>query len=107
MLSDSTPLSHRAAELATAIHANLPADGALPAAAAPSAEDAAEALTFTLARSYFDLREYGRAAHTLRQCTGHKAIFLRHYSEYLVGEKRKEEETLEEVSAGVHLLGQG
>ena len=89
----------RSAELATAIQTNLPADGALPAPTAPSAADTAEALTFMLARSYFDLREYGRAAHALRQCTGHKAIFLRHYSEYLVGEKRKEEDTSDLLGA--------
>ena len=65
-----------------------------------------------LAKTYFDLGEYGRAAHALRNCRtslnaraldatqaqtpanqkiDHKALFLRGYSLYLQGEKEKEQ----------------
>lgn len=40
---------------------------------------------YLLAKSYFDCREYRRAAHVLRDQTSKKAIFLRCYSLYLVG----------------------
>jgi anaphase-promoting complex subunit 8 len=39
---------------------------------------------YTLAKSYFDLKEYLRAARTLERCEGHKAVFLRSYSLFLV-----------------------
>ncbi|XP_058076417.1 anaphase-promoting complex subunit 8-like [Magnolia sinica] len=39
---------------------------------------------FLLAKSYFDCREYRRAAHVLRDQIGKKAIFLRCYALYLV-----------------------
>lgn len=48
-----------------------------------------------LAKSYFDLREYYRAARVLKGCKGKRGIFLHYYSLYLAGEKRKEEERLE------------
>ncbi|WJX87492.1 anaphase-promoting complex component apc8 [Trifolium repens] len=47
------------------------------------------------ARSYFDCREYKRAAHVLRDQIGRKSLFLRFYALYLAGEKRKEEEMIE------------
>lgn len=50
---------------------------------------------YLLAKSYFDCREYRRAAHVLRDQTGKKAVFLRCYSLYLAGQKRKEEEMIE------------
>ncbi|XP_026436292.1 anaphase-promoting complex subunit 8-like [Papaver somniferum] len=50
---------------------------------------------YLLAKSYFDCKEYRRAAHVLRDQTGKKAVFLRSYSIYLAGEKRKEEEVIE------------
>ncbi|KAJ9670993.1 hypothetical protein PVL29_027126 [Vitis rotundifolia] len=50
---------------------------------------------YLLAKSYFDCREYRRAAHVLRDQTGKKAVFLRCYALYLAGEKRKEEEMIE------------
>ncbi|GFZ12064.1 anaphase-promoting complex subunit 8 [Actinidia rufa] len=40
---------------------------------------------YLLAKSYFDCREYRRAAHVLRDQTGKKAVFLRCYALYLVG----------------------
>ncbi|KAE8694567.1 Anaphase-promoting complex subunit 8 [Hibiscus syriacus] len=50
---------------------------------------------YLLAKSYFDCREYRRAAHVLRNQTGKKSVFLRCYALYLAGEKRKEEEMIE------------
>jgi anaphase-promoting complex subunit 8 len=37
------------------------------------------------------VREYRRAAHLLASCSSHRAVFLRGYSLYLAGEKRKED----------------
>lgn len=37
-----------------------------------------------LARSYFDTREYRRAAHALQGSSGSRATFLRFYATYLV-----------------------
>ncbi|KAK7317459.1 hypothetical protein RJT34_01716 [Clitoria ternatea] len=50
---------------------------------------------YLLAKSYFDCREYKRAAHILRDQNGRKSVFLRCYALYLAGEKRKEEEMIE------------
>ena len=55
---------------------------------------------FLLAKAYFDLKEYRRCAHALRNVPGPKALFLRCYSQYLAGEKRKAEEVVE--LAGMH-----
>ncbi|EIE22594.1 TPR-like protein [Coccomyxa subellipsoidea C-169] len=56
---------------------------------------------YHFAKSLFDMKEYRRAAHVLKGASGPRAVFLRGYSTYLAGEKRKEEERIE--SAG--LLG--
>lgn len=83
-----------ATELAVAIQTNAP--DVTPDLTVPQesdSDDVAESLTYMMARTYFDLREYGRAAHTLRQCSGRRSVFLRLYAMYLVGEKRKEENT--------------
>ena len=90
------------AELAVAV--DVPADAAAgpasPAAASltaaagpPPREEAAVAL----AKVYYDLQEYDRAAHALVDCDGDLAFFLRSYATYLGGEKRKEAEALEVV----------
>ncbi|KAK3440681.1 anaphase-promoting complex subunit 8 isoform X1 [Eucalyptus grandis] len=50
---------------------------------------------YLLAKSYFDCREYRRAAHVLRDQSGKKAVFLQCYALYLAGEKRKDEENIE------------
>lgn len=50
---------------------------------------------YLLAKSYFDMREYRRAAHFLKGIPGKKPFFLRCYATYLAGEKRKEEEIIE------------
>lgn len=47
-------------------------------------EDACDLDAYTLAKSYFDLKEYDRAAYFLRNCKSPKAYFLYMYSRYLV-----------------------
>lgn len=42
-----------------------------------------------LAKSYFDLKEYDRAAHFVKDCVNPKARFLYFYSRYLSIEKKK------------------
>lgn len=44
---------------------------------------------FTLAKSFFDLREYERAAFFVEDCQSSKAFFLHMYASYLAGEKKK------------------
>ncbi|XP_043288679.1 cell division cycle protein 23 homolog isoform X1 [Venturia canescens] len=44
---------------------------------------------YMLAKSYFDLREYDRAAYFLEDCKTPKSRFLYLYSRYLSGEKKK------------------
>lgn len=39
---------------------------------------------YTLAKAYFDVKEYDRAAHFLHGCNSKKAYFLYMYSRYLV-----------------------
>ncbi|GAB2221163.1 hypothetical protein Droror1_Dr00012332 [Drosera rotundifolia] len=58
-------------------------------------DDDVESDFYLLAKSYFDCKEYRRAAHVLRDQTGQKAVFLRCCALYLAGEKRKEEEIIE------------
>lgn len=50
-------------------------------------EDAQDLDAYTLAKSYFDLKEYDRAAYFLRGCKSQKAYFLYMYSRYLVREQ--------------------
>lgn len=47
-------------------------------------DDAIDGDFYLLAKSYFDCREYRRAAHVLRDQTGKKSVFLRCYALYLV-----------------------
>lgn len=47
-------------------------------------EDAQDLDALCLAKSYFDLKEYDRAAYFLRGCRSQKAYFLYMYSRYLV-----------------------
>ncbi|XP_023018410.2 cell division cycle protein 23 [Leptinotarsa decemlineata] len=44
---------------------------------------------FLLAKSYFDLKEYDRCAHFIKECTKAKPRFLYFYSRYLSIEKKK------------------
>ncbi len=46
-----------------------------------------------LAKIYFDCKEFDRAAFLLKNCVGTRATFLRLYSKYIAGEKKKEEES--------------
>ncbi|ONK80372.1 uncharacterized protein A4U43_C01F16960 [Asparagus officinalis] len=61
----------------------------------PDDDFGGDADCYLLAKTYFDCREYRRAAHALRGQKGRKAVFLRCYALYLAGEKRKEEELIE------------
>ena len=108
---------------------------ASPHAGEATAIDAAEADMVLLAKAYFDVNEFKRAAHALRAARGSSAKFLRwcaparasfaaltaprrarrrpqhparaagcharRYSLYLAGEKRKEEELVEDGAAAV------
>ncbi|KAG9490592.1 cell division cycle protein 23 homolog isoform X3 [Eleutherodactylus coqui] len=69
----------------------------LPSAPALTEEDAEDLDAYTLAKSYFDLKEYDRAAYFLRGCKSQKAYFLYMYSRYLSGEKRKDDETVDSL----------
>ncbi|XP_029141509.1 cell division cycle protein 23 homolog [Protobothrops mucrosquamatus] len=60
-------------------------------------EDACDLDAYTLAKSYFDLKEYDRAAYFLRNCKSPKAYFLYMYSRYLSGEKKKDDETVDSL----------
>ncbi|CAI0549577.1 unnamed protein product, partial [Linum tenue] len=55
---------------------------------------------YLLGKTYFDCREYRRAAHALRDQTAKKSVFLRNYALFLAGEKRKEEESIELTGLG-------
>ncbi|KAL0132742.1 hypothetical protein PUN28_000464 [Cardiocondyla obscurior] len=44
---------------------------------------------YTLAKTYFDLKEYDRAAYFTKDCLSPKIRFLHLYSRYLSGEKKK------------------
>ena len=59
-----------------------------------------EADTIYLAKAYFDSNEFLRAAHVLRGARAARGRFLRWYSLFLAGEKRKDERMLEESSNG-------
>uniref|UniRef100_A0A8C5FTS9 Cdc23 domain-containing protein n=1 Tax=Gadus morhua TaxID=8049 RepID=A0A8C5FTS9_GADMO len=60
-------------------------------------EDVQDLDAFALAKSYFDLKEYDRAAYFLRGCHSKKAYFLYMYSRYLSGEKKKDDETVDSL----------
>jgi anaphase-promoting complex subunit 8 len=52
-------------------------------------ETCEEGDTYKLAKTYFDLKEYDRAAYFTKDCVTPKARFLHLYSRYLSGEKKK------------------
>lgn len=56
-------------------------------------QDAKEQDAFMLGKSYFDCREYNRAAAVLKDCLGPKARFLGLYSDYLAGEKMLQDDS--------------
>lgn len=47
----------------------------------------------SLAKTYFDCKEFDRCAHILKKCKSPDALFLRLYSMFISGEKKREEET--------------
>ena len=68
-------------------------------------EDEADAVL--LAKAYFDSNEFLRAAHVLRGARSARARFLRWYSLFLAGEKRKDERTLEAAGGGSSVVPTG
>ncbi|KAF9914170.1 Anaphase-promoting complex subunit 23 [Lobosporangium transversale] len=57
--------------------------------------DLAEFDTYLMAKTFFDLKEYDRCVSVLEERTSHKSRFLRLYSKYLAGERRREQDTRE------------
>ncbi|KAK3828161.1 MAG: anaphase promoting complex subunit 8 [Benniella sp.] len=55
--------------------------------------DLTEHDAYLMAKSFFDLKEYDRCASVLEGYNSNKSRFLRLYSRYLVGEKRREQDT--------------
>ncbi|PIK54004.1 putative cell division cycle protein 23-like isoform X2 [Apostichopus japonicus] len=53
---------------------------------------------FCMAKTYFDLREYDRAAFFTEKCTSPKVSFLHLYAKYMAGEKRKYDEMTDMMS---------
>jgi len=50
---------------------------------------------YTLGKTFFDLKEFDRAAFFLEGCTSPKAYFLYMYSRYLAGEKHKNDDMMD------------
>ncbi len=69
--------------------------GQAPTSSAPAPEPDSD--QYQLAKTLFDVRDYRRAAHALHGTRGPKALFLRCYALYLAGEKRRDEERVEQV----------
>ncbi len=73
--------NYRAVELANSIEV----DGETRLPQVPhSQEFTGEFATFSMGKSLFDLKEYRRAAHWLKNCKSDEGFFLRCYSLYLV-----------------------
>ena len=67
------------------------ADDEMALVSDPSGADAEEPDRVLLAKAYFDANEFRRASHALTGSKSHCGRFLRWYSLYLAGEKRKDE----------------
>ncbi|GAX85404.1 hypothetical protein CEUSTIGMA_g12820.t1 [Chlamydomonas eustigma] len=52
--------------------------------------------SFMLAKSHFEFKEYGRASYALHGVPGPAAQFLRLYAAYLAGEKKKNQERMDQ-----------
>ncbi|CAG9769755.1 unnamed protein product [Ceutorhynchus assimilis] len=52
-------------------------------------DSGSEYSTYLLAKSYFNLKEYDRCAHFIRECNTPKARFLHYYARYFSIEKKK------------------
>ena len=89
-----------AAEQLVGLRRDAAADEDQEMVASASVEDPVESEqeqdAVLLAKAYFDVNEFLRAAHTLRGARAPCGRFLRWYSLFLAGEKRKDEESLEE-----------
>lgn len=57
-----------------------------------AALEAAESTALHLALVFFDCREFARVAGALANCRSLRALYVKHYAAYLLGEKRKEEQ---------------
>ncbi|KAF9126726.1 Anaphase-promoting complex subunit 23 [Mortierella sp. 14UC] len=66
-----------------------------PTTGLPAGMFTAEYDTYLMAKTFFDLKEYDRCSSILERCESNKSRFLRLYSKYLVGEKRREQDTRE------------
>lgn len=87
--------AHWAIELADSIEG---ADEvALPEPSHSVLYNAGECVRYSLGKSQFALREFRRAAHTLRGCCSDEGFFLRCYCLYLAGEKDKEDNSLDVI----------
>lgn len=58
----------------------------------PSPLESEESLKILLAKTYFDSKEFDRAAHQLQGCKSARALVLRLYSQYISGQKKLLEE---------------
>ena len=59
--------------------------------------DPRELDTYYMAKSFYDVREYDRAAHFLSECQSPVPKFLHFYSVYMAREKRKQDNVTEEL----------
>ena len=57
--------------------------------------DIAEYDTFTVAKSFFDLKEYDRASDALQSSVSGECVFLEFYSRYLSGEKKNSDNSID------------
>ena len=51
-----------------------------------------------MGKSYFDVREFERAAFFTAECSSNKGYFLHIYATYLAGEKKKDDDAVEATS---------
>lgn len=58
----------------------------------PLVEDEKERFQYMLAKSYFDCKEFERAAHVLRECKDGNALFLRLYATFISVDKKAAED---------------
>ncbi|KAK2572368.1 Cell division cycle protein 23-like protein [Acropora cervicornis] len=59
---------------------------------------------YTLGKTFFDLKEFDRAAFFLEGCTSPKAYFLYMYSRYLAGEKHKNDDMMDLLALRAELF---
>ena len=102
-----------AAEQLIGLRSPVPSDDQEMSSSSPAAaideedETEDESDTMLLAKAYFDANEFLRAAHALRNARAARGRFLRWYSLFLAGEKRKDERTLEEAGGSTAAVPTG